>query len=170
MSEFDDFFKRITGIATRMFLDTGEHLPLFYLQKEPTSELVLLPAAWRDLDDKARKFITIRAMLDLGIFDHACLVHEMWFANLDMPERAALDVRTMTPPSQRPDRKEMLMMVALDRTQHRFQQWEIKRRWSRKPTLMPFQSPGRHDDAERCIPRADRGRRNAAVSPRLTKS
>lgn len=107
----------------------------------PDERTLMLDARWTDSHDKAAKFISVRCGLDLGIFERACLVHEMWFANYDRDKDGG-DVGTLPPPSERADRREMLMMVCVDRDRFRIGHWEILRPHPRKkPTLGEFTIP-----------------------------
>lgn len=142
MSDFDDFFEMIKTSAATMFKRNGEHRPLFYMLMNESDTIALAPAGWNDLQDKENKFLMMRAGLELGTIKCVCLVHKMWMAVDKMPADGVIDPDKIIPPSQRPDRSEILMIAGVDLEHHRIGHWPITRPpGKKKPELGPFQPP-----------------------------
>ncbi len=145
MLEFDEFFDYVKDAVEFMFAKRGEHPPLFFVQpNEESRTITLMSAHWNSLADKERMLSMMRLGLDAQAIARCCLVHEMWFAT-EPTSREPVNIAAVTPPSQRQDREEMVMIIGVDATQSRIGYWKIRRpSKKKKPTLAPFELPPQH--------------------------
>lgn len=135
MTDLDEFFTKVQSFAKINFNKFGEHMPMFYV--DVGSKIDILPAPWQTNQQKEQMLAVMRMGVEMDAIKFCSFVTEVWFSVVDKPESRVVDMANITPPSQDPDRQEMLMVIAIDKIGHRIIAWEIKR-GSGKPKLVAF--------------------------------
>lgn len=133
----DQFFGVVTDAVKNCFDKFGEHKPIFYVA-DGSGNIALLPGMSTARWQQDLMLLSMRMGVDSGAFQYCCFVTEAWFAT-ETRDSPVIDMAKVVPPSQRPDRREMVVIIGIDRGHHKLASWEIKREGER-PRLVP--SPG----------------------------
>jgi hypothetical protein len=102
----------------------AELLPVFLLITAD-GEAMLAPTPWGDEDDKAFMLSVLRTMMKAKNVVRYSMVSEAWAARQPADWKPGQDLGPM--PSERPDRKEVVIAVAADKDHTISRSWDIVR-------------------------------------------
>lgn len=138
----EELFLHMKNTAERVFAKYGECLPVFVTLEPP----MILPCAFHDLAEKRMKVAMIKALFkETGVKRYG-FAFEAWFAS--EPVRGlAVDIAEVTPPSEREDRKEAIIVVAEEKGMAPLHgMWIIERDRKGRGRLADFSRPDHADE------------------------
>lgn len=137
MATLKEMFDVAKDISRKVFEKDGYHSPLFLLSIPSRGGLGLCPMSWQDNDEKRAMLAELKSVFRKEGGDAYVGIVESWLA-VCKPEEWEKD---KTPPSERPDRKECLMIFGEDSSGARMLgQFPITRNKDNKPILGEFDS------------------------------
>ena len=123
--ELDALLEIAGGHARAVLVDMkeAELMPTFVMIAD--GETLFAPTPWRDEKDKARYLGALRAMMKKRGVTRYSMVSEAWTAK--QPEGWKPGMPQGPLPGDRPDRKEVVIAIAADKTNAKSRTWDIVR-------------------------------------------
>jgi hypothetical protein len=140
MSTLREFVERASAKIEVVFNATGEVLPMYHFVIGAEDVVLPAPPGGKDIAVAIMREIFKKTGTHRYVF-----IDEAWLATEIAPPDTSMDdmherMKTMTPPSERPDRKEVVIFMAEDETEGYFAaQREIIRDADGKGTLGPLE-------------------------------
>jgi hypothetical protein len=112
--------------AENLLIDQHEDelLPFFHMITAD-GENILAPTPWRDEDDKRDMLGSIRLFMRMKNVVRYSVVSEAWAASQPKDWKPGQDISPM--PSERPDRREIVIAIAADKERTVSRSWDIVR-------------------------------------------
>jgi hypothetical protein len=127
--------------AVLVAMKEAELMPTFVMIAD--GETLFAPTPWRDARDKARYLGAVRALMKERGVTRYSMVSEAWTAKQPDGWKPGMPVGAL--PGDRPDRKEVVIAIAADKTNTKSRTWDIVRGESGAVVELRLDKAGGHD-------------------------